>query len=561
MKRFMMFFLAVFLIIVYGTLASAAVEGTWTIQSTETTKLKIHGHGSENESQSVTSTWIFQTGGIFDGDDVKGTWSQDGKKFTVSLDTAQLADSIEADLSADGYNTTVTVTTVSFTGKEQKNGTISGKYKFKADIIFNDLATTGTINIKGNFTGSLSQTQIVSGNITEDTTWSGQVLLRGAVFILPPATLTIQPGTTIYGETASIGTLIIAQGAKINAVGTQAAPIVFTSEQPEGLKARSDWGGLIINGNAPLNVPGGIAYGEGDTGVYGGNDPNDNSGTLRYVRVEYAGHEFSPENELNGIAFQGVGAGTTVDHVQVHMNKDDGIECFGGTVNFKYVIVTNIGDDCFDWTDGWQGKAQFLIAQQRGDDADNGFEADNNQENEDYAPRSNPTIYNVTLVGDPTANYGTESDLGMLLRHGTAAKIYNAIVVGFKDKGLEIDHATTFAQAQAGNLIVDNSIFYNCGPGGTLPFSDDSDEKNFTPPFTTEYFATTMMDNNATIDPMLVNPYDHTNPDFRPASGSPAVNGTVPVATPPNDGFFEQVTFIGGVDPDNDWTAGWTVYE
>ena len=155
-----------------------------------------------------------------------------------------------------------------------------------------------------------------------------EYLLRGAVFVKNGAILTIEPGVKIYGEQATNGTLIIAQGSKIMAEGTASAPIVMSSDAFEGSRARGQWGGLIINGSAPTNQ--GVTFGEGDTGAFGGNDPTDSSGVLRYVRVEYAGIEFSPDNELNGIAFQGVGSGTVVDHVQVHMNQDDGVEMFGG---------------------------------------------------------------------------------------------------------------------------------------------------------------------------------------------------------------------------------------
>ena len=144
--------------------------------------------------------------------------------------------------------------------------------------------------------------------------------------------------------------------------GTPDAPIIMSSDAAIGSRARGQWGGLIINGSAPTNQ--GVTFGEGDTGAFGGNNPSDSSGTLRYVRLEFAGIEFSPDNELNGIAFQGVGSGTIVDHVQVHMNQDDGIEMFGGTVNLKYVLVTGARDDSFDWTDGWTGKGQFWVAQQ-----------------------------------------------------------------------------------------------------------------------------------------------------------------------------------------------------
>jgi hypothetical protein len=406
-------------------------------------------------------------------------------------------------------------------------------------------------------------TVVVSGTIGSDTTWTADTnwVLQGAVFVDNGATLNIEAGTRIYGQSSTNGTLIVARGSKINAQGRQDAPIVMTSDQPPGQRARADWGGLIINGAAPINVPGGEAFGEGDTGAYGGDNPQDNSGVLRFVRVEYAGTEFSPDNELNGIAFQGVGNGTTAEFLQVHYNKDDGVECFGGTVNYKYVVCTGIADDNFDWTDGWTGNAQFLIAQQYGDDADQGIEADNNAENNDLTPRSNPKLYNLTLIGDPDFELGDESDLGILLREGTAAQIYNAIVMGFKEAGLEIDHGSTYNQAQAGTLIVNNSVFWQNNPN----FSTTLDEGA---PFTPEHFATQMMCCNTVIDPMLRQPFDTISPDFRPVPNAPVANGELAVAIPPNNGFFDVALFVGAMGAAKDfdfdapylgnWVQGWT---
>src|ERR671910_2877234 len=174
---------------------------------------------------------------------------------------------------------------------------------------------------------------VVTGEIEGTENWTNNFyyVLRGAVFVAEGATLNIQAGTRVIGESGSVGTLIVLRGGRLNAIGTREQPIVFTSDQPVGQRARGDWGGIIINGRAPVNIPGGEGVGEADTGVYGGDDPNDNSGSMRYVRVEFAGTEFSPDNELNGIEFQGVGRGTTVDHVQIHMNRDDAFEWFGGT--------------------------------------------------------------------------------------------------------------------------------------------------------------------------------------------------------------------------------------
>jgi hypothetical protein len=387
--------------------------------------------------------------------------------------------------------------------------------------------------LKGRFTQDLT--------LTSDTYW----VLRGTVFFHEPARLAIEPGTRVIGETATRGTLVIDRGAQIIADGRADAPIVFTSDQPIGQRARGDWGGLIINGRAPVNLPGGIGLGEGDTGAYGGDNPNDSSGVLRYVRVEFAGIEFSPDHELNGIAFQGVGRGTIVDYIQVHFNKDDGVEMFGGTVDLKHVLLTGIGDDSIDWTFGWTGRIQFAIAQQRGDDADRGVEADNNANNNDLVPRSNPTIYNLTLVGDPTTERGTESTVGMTLREGTAGTLRNVVVIGFKNSGVAVSNASTQAQVQSGALSLANAIIF--GNRQNVPGSA----------------ASLVAANGGTIqqiDPKLVDPFNLEAPDFRPKPDSPALS--LAPAIPPNDGFFEVALYRGALSEDaaKDWTRRWTTF-
>ena len=226
------------------------------------------------------------------------------------------------------------------------------------------------------------------------------------MFVREDATLNIQAGTVVIGEAGSVGTLIVERGGRLNAIGTREQPIVFTSDQPVGSRARGDWGGLIINGRAPVNRPGGLYVGEGDTGISGGTDPNDNSGSMRYVRVEFAGVEFSPDNELNGIAFQARRQRRLVRVLQVHMNRDDAFEWFGGTADIKHAIASNAADDSFDWTFGWTGRAQFVVIHQRGDDADRGIEADNSEFNNNDLPRSNPQLYNFTMCGDPDTQGG-----------------------------------------------------------------------------------------------------------------------------------------------------------
>jgi hypothetical protein len=254
----------------------------------------------------------------------------------------------------------------------------------------------------------------------------------------------------------------------IDAQGTAAAPIIFTS--PKKVPAAEDWGGLVINGSASINAAGGeVANGEGNSGPYGGGlspDDADDSGILEYVIVAYAGHVFTSEDELNGIALQGVGSGTTINFVQIHKNKDDGIEFFGGTVDVTYVVCTGIGDDSFDWTQGWTGSAQYVVLQQYDWDADQGIEADNNSADHNLLPRSNPQLCNMTIIGQPDYS---GSDIGTLFRVGTGVGLYHSIVTGFNDAGLDIDDIATWDAAYTddtyttltGVLNIENCLYYN----------------------------------------------------------------------------------------------------
>jgi hypothetical protein len=393
--------------------------------------------------------------------------------------------------------------------------------------------------IRGRFTQNVT--------LTRDTYW----VLRGAVFIAEPARLTIESGTTIIGETATRGTLVIERGAQILANGTAAQPIVMTSDQRVGQRGRGDWGGLVINGRAPINQGQGEAIGEGSTGIYGGSDINDNSGILRFVRVEFAGIEFSPDNELNGIAFQGVGRGTIVENIQVHFNKDDGIEMFGGMVDVKRVVLTGIGDDNIDWTWGWRGRLQFAVCLQRGDDTDQGIEADNHSVTQSIEPRSEPTLFNLTLVGDRLTDFGPESTNGARIRVGTGGHIRNFIFTNFKQQGIDVRDNATTANIATGRLSLGNGILFNNGSGGTVNWATNA---------TTVAVRTAFGATIAEVNPMLVAPTHRTAPDWRPLPGSPALTNTP--AVPPNDGFFEPAPFIGALGPDlaTDWTKGWTTF-
>ncbi len=229
----------------------------------------------------------------------------------------------------------------------------------------------------------------VDGDISSDVAWTSDntYYLNSQAFVKDGVTLTIEAGTEILGRYDAnysadnpAPCLVVEQGGKVVAQGTAEAPITFRSEldatDPNYGNGRGLWGGLIINGYAPIANDGGTANVEGLTGVpYGGTDPDDNSGVLRYVRVWNGGSSIAPDNEINGITLAGVGRGTTVEYCEVGLNLDDGFEMFGGTVDLKYCSVIAVGDDAFDTDAGYQGRGQFLLVV-RADDSDKGHEMD-----------------------------------------------------------------------------------------------------------------------------------------------------------------------------------------
>ena len=368
--------------------------------------------------------------------------------------------------------------------------------------------------------------------------------IQGTTVIEDGATVTIPAGTVLKGDVDFTGSaLIVRQGGRLVAEGTAEEPIVFTSSNDEGSRRRGDWGGVVLNGRSNCNFPADECVGEGNSGPYGGNMPDDDSGVLRYVRIEYGGYKFSLGNELNGLTLNGVGSGTQLEYVQSHFGSDDGIEFFGGTVDLKYAYVTGASDDSFDYSTGWQGRGQFWAAQQDPDDADNGFEIDGNEENFDAMPLTDPTIYNVTLVGKEagTGSAG-ESTRGIIFRRGTDGTVYNAVILGF-EKGFDVDQSET-----VGRVEIRNSYLY--GQQERM-FEGDDDGIDEEALWMTEDWA------NSMDDPMLADPFNLMMPDFRPADGSPLTEG---FAEPPaGSDFFEAVDYIGAFAPDMpQWIEGWT---
>lgn len=415
---------------------------------------------------------------------------------------------------------------------------------------------------------SFAQDVILEGDITSDLTLTSNntYLLRGIVRVQPPATLTIQAGTKIYGENASDGSLIIKPGAKINAVGTELNPIVFTSEFTKPSSSRQpyygDWGGVILLGNAKINVPGGTASIEGPTDSYGGNDDDDNSGVMKYVRIEYPGIAYSLNNEINGLTFGGVGRGTVIENIQVSYSGDDSFEWFGGTVNCKNLIAFRGWDDDFDTDFGYSGKLQFLLAIRDPEIADqsqsNGFESDNDGSGSLNEPITSPTWWNVTLIGPQATPSTTINSLyrrGMHLRRSSRNKITNAVIVGWPT-GILLDGANTIQGAIDGNMWINNVVI----AGATTAALSTANTGTTTFDFATYYSGQGGRIFTSNDELLLTDPFNLANPNITPLPGSPLLTGG---GTPPNDGFFDvTATYPGAIsnNPASDWTKNWTSY-
>ena len=362
--------------------------------------------------------------------------------------------------------------------------------------------------------------------------------LGGAVYIGDneglDITLTIPAGTLIKGEVSSTnpGLLVITRGAKIDAQGTAANPIVMTSARDAGSRAPGDWGGLVINGYAP--VQGGTAEGEGSTGTYGGDDADDDSGVLEYIVLQFAGTLFTPDNELNGIAFQGVGSGTEVDYIQIHKNADDGVEFFGGSVAAKHLVLTGIQDDGLDYDDGWTGSAQFVVIHQYGDGG-NAIEADGDAE-DGIAP-ADPILANFTIIG-------ATGDNGPNFKSAAEGELWNSIIVNYPTGTVALAEATddqpTIAYAGVGISSVDaisGAVDWAAAVGSTGNF-----------------YSATESDIVTGLD------YSITAPDYVPATLGGATAQTLPTADKAGNAIT-ATDYLGAINVGGtDWTSGWTAY-
>ncbi|MDD2962908.1 MAG: hypothetical protein PHQ65_11850 [Bacteroidales bacterium] len=349
-------------------------------------------------------------------------------------------------------------------------------------------------------------------------------LLNGWVYVPDGVTLTIQPGTIIRGDKTNKGALIIERGGKLNAIGNVNEPIVFTSNQAVGSRAPGDWGGIIVCGKAYNNQGANVII-EGGTGAtFGGTNDADNSGTIKYVRIEYAGVAFAPDNEINGLTMGSVGSGTTIDYVQVSYGGDDAFEWFGGTVNAKHLIAYASWDDDFDTDFGYTGMVQYAVSLRDPNYADvsgsNSFESDNNAAGNGDTPLTNPLFSNVSVFG-PKATSGTSIHANfkraMHIRRNSRCSVYNALFMGFPT-GLLLDGTGTQGAATANTLQIENS------------FMSGMTTASFATSFEDTYWNTGSRNNTApyanNTSMMITDPFTLTSPNFLPMAGSPVMHGS-----------------------------------
>lgn len=416
---------------------------------------------------------------------------------------------------------------------------------------------------------SLAQKPVknITSQISTNTTWSCDTVyfLKGIIYVTNGATITINPGTVIVGDTINKGSLVITKGAKIMAVGTPACPIVFTSSKKSGRRNRGDWGGVILLGKSSVNTPTGLANIEGITPnpntEYGGGstpDVHDNSGTMKYVRIEFAGVALAPNNEINGLTFGGVGDGTTIDYVQVSFSNDDSFEWFGGTVNCKHIIAFRGIDDDFDTDNGYSGKVQFAMGLRDPKVADisgsKGFESDNDASGSTNLPQTRAIFCNVTSTagGDTTKN--SLFTAGAHIRRNSHLMIYNSIIMGFPE-GLLIDGSLTQGNVTADTLVNNNFITCTYAPKYVVTAS---------PAGTASVINLLLSSNTYYVGNKkvkLVKPYALTTPDYHPKATSPALGAAEFDHAGLNDPFFDVVSYVGAFDKTDTWADTWTNFD
>ena len=435
---------------------------------------------------------------------------------------------------------------------------------------------------------------VVSGTLAVNTTWSAtsRYELVGRVTVPAGITLTIEPGVVVTGSPGTNAYLAIDRGGKIQAVGTVDEPVIFTSGSPLGSQAPADWSGVVINGQAIANCdidpsaavdcratndPAGpfSCESEGNGGLFGGTDDDDDSGVLRFVRSEYAGLEVSPNNELNAFTFNAVGRGTTLEFLQAFRSTDDHFEWFGGSVRSRWFVALEGDDDGLDWQLGYRGRHQYAVVTALSDvnasgptgaNPEKGMECDNNELDNACAAESDGIVANITLIGGSTGRL--TSSTGVNFRRGTNGGVVNSIIVDFFGVAFDMDSSATFANGYRavvpadyvpvdpndGGITFDGNFVWN-NNGGANQYDNDAASGGDTEAFVTANFV-----NNVVEDPLLEATYDQIGGPWRPVPTSPVLfkNGASVVRVSEVDSYFEDRPYAGALSElAGDWTRGW----
>ena len=449
----------------------------------------------------------------------------------------------------------------------------------------------GKDNAEGTVIGNGDQELVFKG---KQTIKKGVYTLKGWIYIADGSELTIEPGTIIKGDKATKAVLIVERGGKLIAQGAADAPIVFTSAQPAGQRRPGDWGGVIICGKAHNNQTSMQIEG-GPRTQHGGDNDADNSGVLSYVRIEFGGFPFKADQEINGLTLGSVGSGTKIDHVQVSYSNDDSFEWFGGTVNCKYLVAYKGWDDDFDTDNGFSGKVQFGLSVRDPRIADqsqsNGFESDNCADGAQVSPYTTATFSNITFVGPKTAadfqnsnSYITAgsyfpnngSGLGkfqaaMQIRRSSRLNCVNSVVTDWPI-GLIIDgeKGDTPAQATAGTLRLQNIFIANadilgsdankCYEDKEYDYKAKAVKADSKQSYSHTFFETAANNNRYFADKsaLMLTDGKGVGVAFMPQTGSNLFGAQNFSGL---DSWFDQVTYIGAFNANDNWLDGWTNFD
>lgn len=403
---------------------------------------------------------------------------------------------------------------------------------------------------------------VITGVISSSKFYAkGKWILKGYVYVTDGATITFEAGSVIQSDVSEKGALIIERGAKLIASGTATNPIVFTSGKPAGSRTPGDWGGIILLGKAPTNRPLDPAPTiEGGVGrQYGGTDPLDESGILRFVRIEYAGIAAEPGSEINGLTCGGVGSGTILENIQVSFGNDDAYEFFGGTVNAKNLIAFATADDDFDFDFGYTGKIQFGVAMRKPDfvdagDAGNGIECDNDAAGSLATPRTKPQLSNFTFVGpNDAAGIAANHNFSNRWRRSAQFILRNSILMGHPDAGFSLESINTLNDYFVNNI---SEFKNNLVHSSANPYKSDNAAITAAQiQAKAESEGTITYPTSAAI--MLTSPFYSTAPNFLPTAGSPALTGASFAGM---NAYFISTTYRGAFGTTN-WTTGWANWD